>query len=200
MLNLDEPIEFNEAEITYLNELRNPSKRESESWTSYKNDAMMKTIKKNMKERLLSLQGNQCVYCRRMIDVRTKYDGDREHFANKKKYPRFTYEKYNLFLSCITCNRPLKSTFDTIATYNDNYKRCIFTIVHPILDNVDDHIQYIEEAMPEKLTDKGEATIKLFNLADRFIVRENEKELRQREFEALPDTIIELIDATLMYR
>lgn len=200
MLNLDNPITFTNEELIYLNSLVNPSKLESSSWTEYNDDIEMKAIKTNMKDRSLLLQGSQCVYCRRMIDTRTKYDGDREHFANKDRYPEFTYEAYNLFLSCITCNRPLKGRRDIIDVYNNNYINCTFKIVHPILDNVDQHIYYIEQTMPQKITPKGEETIKLFQLDSPMLIRENEKELRQSDYENLPNDIMELIDAVGDFR
>ncbi len=204
MLNLNETFEYTPLELAYLNNLRSPSKYDDKSWTYYKGNDEMKSLKLRMKSELMRIQNEKCVYCMQDIDTRTSYDGDREHFSNKERYPQFTFEKRNLLIACITCNRPLKNRYDTIEILNHDYSQCTFRIVHPLLDNVDDHIAFWEDVIIYAITDKGLKTIEVFKLDDPYIQKVREKELYYQrmteEAELLIEpNILDLINAAVDY-
>ncbi len=204
MINLTRAFQLLPTEQAYLNTLVNPSKTDHESWSAYKDDAEMKRLKARLKSELLDIQDGKCVYCMKTIDTRTAYDGDREHFANKERYPAYTFESFNLLLACITCNRPLKGRSNTIERLNNRYINCNFRIVHPIIDNVDDHIGFNQGSIVYAITDKGLRTIELFKLDDTYLNREREKELlyvnrEEQELVEEDDNILELIDAAVNY-
>ncbi|HEY9190905.1 MAG TPA: hypothetical protein VIM88_08570 [Sulfurovum sp.] len=204
MLNLDTALEFLPLELAYLNSLNNPTKLQQESWSAYNNDASMKSLKKEMKIRLLLIQNDKCVYCMKNIDTRTHYDGDREHFANKDRYPQYTFEPYNLLISCSDCNRPLKGTHNTISTFNSIYSNCEFNIVHPILDNVPDHIDFTDKVLIFAKTDKGLRTIELFKLDHPYLYSERVRQSLYQEREnqcnqIIDDEIIDLINFAVNY-
>ncbi|MGB3751531.1 MAG: hypothetical protein WA945_08180 [Arcobacteraceae bacterium] len=199
MMNLDHTIDLSLEEIKYLDNLANPSKYESESWDNYKNDAVMKVIKNKIKEQLQILQNNKCIYCMRIIKTRTNNEGDREHFAYKNKYPQFTFNKYNLMISCQECNRGLKGIVNTVHKKNNYYPRCEFSIVHPIIDIIDKHLNFFENSIIRAKTVKGFRTIKLFKLDSTALTREREKEYRQQLNESLPDNLLDSIDAAINF-
>jgi uncharacterized protein (TIGR02646 family) len=204
MLNLTRAFQLLPTEQAYLNTLMNPSKTDHESWSAYKDDEEMKRFKARLKSELLDIQDDKCVYCMQTIDTRTAYDGDREHFANKNRYPEYTFEPYNLLLACRTCNNPLKGQTNTIENQNNRYTDCDFSMVHPIIDNVDDHIGFNQGSIIFAITDKGLRTIELFKLDDTYLNREREKELLyvNREEQGLVEednNILDLINAAVNY-
>lgn len=201
MINMTSSIIFNTTIQTYLNSLNNPSKIEHDSWSHYDNFNNMKAVKRTIKVQLLKLQNKRCAYCMQKIDTRSFFDGEREHFADKVTYPLFTFEEKNLLLSCITCNKGLKKRYNTIiAPHNVNYSLCNFNIVHPILDNVDDHICFQKHSVIKHKTPKGLATIRLFSLHDHFLTEEREKEILLKEKqESLPFRIKKMIQKVKNY-
>lgn len=59
-------------------------------------------FKKHLKEQLRLIQGGRCAYCRRLLGLVS--DTDIEHIVEKALFSDFTYEVYNLALSCSECN------------------------------------------------------------------------------------------------
>lgn len=68
-----------------------------------------------------------------------------EHIAPKadSKYPQFTFLPKNLVLSCGYCNGFYKKgNLDTIDQLEKPYERSVFNIVHPYLDDPNDHFSW----------------------------------------------------------
>lgn len=158
---------FSHQNRAYLNRLLPHT---SDMW-EYKT-VDMNRVKRQLKEDLLRIQDSQCAYCLQDLDSRRRneedlpIDGDREHIAAKTDYQEFMFTESNLVLTCITCNRTLKNDLDVILTYNNNYNNCEFSIVHPILNNYEDHMIFDEELIicEGYITQKGLFTINLFEL------------------------------------
>lgn len=127
------------------------------------------TVVKEIKDKLIVIQGSYCIYCGLHEDHCGQLE--REHIAPKGTgcYPHFMFEPLNLALACHHCNCELKGEEDTISTESPIYKKCKFNIVHPYLDDYEKHIQFavkngraIIKSIP--WSRKGKATIKLFEL------------------------------------
>jgi uncharacterized protein (TIGR02646 family) len=158
MLNLDKSsaVQFSEEEISHILSI-------SHNW----NDRQDKTkhIKHKISKHTLDIQNCKCAYCEELL---LKGGVEVEHIANKAVYIAFTFEPLNLVSSCKSCNSTVnKGAKDTIQTYNSVYERCVFLIVHPFLDNPDEHILYKDKNKivfdTNKCTRKGIFTIELFN-------------------------------------
>ncbi|EPM7855811.1 hypothetical protein ACTQ75_000904 [Vibrio alginolyticus] len=131
----------------------------------------MKAYKKELLEKLLEIQGKRCVYCGLSLARRSV---DREHFVHKATrggYQEFMFNSDNLFASCEFCNRRLKGQKNVLSSYNIDYSKCKFSIVHPLYDNPDDFIKFepsknnpIKAVPTENDCGKGEETIKMFDL------------------------------------
>lgn len=124
-------------------------------------------IKNKIKAYLEVHQNHYCVYCGIHLDI--VGTSDREHIANKARYPDFTYVRHNIVLSCIYCNRSKKGQKNTIATYNRKYSNCSFKIIHPYFDKFEQHIEgSLNDSLlffsPVNNSIKGAASIKMFRL------------------------------------
>lgn len=175
MLNLTTPISFTRTMQTYLNTV--PKVKESWNITSTE----MTNVKRHIKERLLDIQDGKCAYCMSTLNPVVRnlgdlpLDGDREHIAPKSIHPDFIFEPLNLVLACITCNRTLKKDEDTIQILNNIYRNCQFKIIHPILDNVSDHIGFDRGIITYLSMNKGRWTEELFQLSNEFYTKERVK-------------------------
>lgn len=178
MLSLSVPNNmFSMREQTYINCI--PLVKESWNITTEE----MNDIKFTIKCTLWKLQKGKCVYCMSIINPITvsgeffndidcddyslslPYDGDREHILPKSIHPEFIFHPINLALACKTCNTKKKND-DVCISKNTNYSLCTFSIVHPYLDVVSDHIIFENDILIKVNSNsiKGKTTINLFNL------------------------------------
>lgn len=126
-------------------------------------------VKTNIKKKLLKIQGPYCIYC----GLHEKHCGEleREHIAPKgiHSYPTFMFEPENLCLACHHCNFDLKEEFNTISHRSISYSKNKFNIIHPYLDDLNLHIEFVVEEgkvliRKRPRSRKGKKTIELFEL------------------------------------
>lgn len=134
------------------------------SWTSGSD------FKREFKALAMKRQSGYCAYCSIEIGDDFRSEPDIEHFADKTAYPEWSFELYNLFLTCKYCNQKRKRRYDTVLAKSHFYASCIFALIHPYLDDVEDHLDggflalSDEPSIPAPRTLKGLRTIRLFNL------------------------------------
>ncbi|GAB3309436.1 hypothetical protein ACFQT0_17895 [Hymenobacter humi] len=127
-------------------------------------------MKDDIKNKLTNIQGNYCIYCG--ITFRLVGISEREHIADKATYPQFVFKNQNLALACHYCNGfAKKGTQNTVAELHDEYDKCKFLIVHPYLDDIHKHIEFISKEYkvlmrPKDGSVKGANTIEMFGLMD----------------------------------
>jgi hypothetical protein len=180
MLNLDRRnlISFSTTHLRYLNGIKPFHK---DQWNITIN--AMKSVKEKIKQDLILIQNNQCAYCMKDLDDRTRtsddlqLDGDREHIAPKSIHPEFMFEELNLVLACSVCNRTLKNDIDVISRKRADYSLCDFNIVHPYLNNYKDHIEFDSDMIvcEGHITLKGFKTISIFKLDEPYLTKERAK-------------------------
>ncbi|BFU78774.1 hypothetical protein ALC152_19890 [Arcobacter sp. 15-2] len=172
MLNLNTFLSFTPTQQVYINGVP----KVKESWDIECAD--MKRVKRYMKEELWTIQDGKCAYCLSPLNptVRNEgdlpLDGDREHIVPKSIHPTFIFEPLNFVLACITCNRTLKKDVDTIKVFNTDYQNCEFKIIHPILDNVDEHIGFDKGIITFLSLEKGKWTDELFHLSNDYYTKQ----------------------------
>lgn len=133
------------------------------------NETRRVSLKDSIRARLKKVQGEFCIYCACQFDSASTTHI--EHIAPKKDYVYFTFEPLNLVLACQRCNIDKKRTGDYLVKKNRIYKNCTFNIVHPYLDDLDDHIEYTRVVILSK-TIKGQKTISEFELnEERLLVK-----------------------------
>ena len=123
----------------------------------------------DVRKQLMIDQGRKCAYCE--CRVRTAYN-DVEHYRPKVAYFWLGHTWQNLLYSCNECNRTYKKHYfplrdETARNLTRQDISCEDPlIVNPVEEEPSLHIKFKRyEAVP--LTDKGEATIRLFQLNNR---------------------------------
>ncbi len=124
-------------------------------------------------------QSNRCAYCgTRLLGE----EHHRDHIAPKKKHPEFTFIPANLVLACYYCNSECKGEAETISAKSTDYSNCTFRIVHPILDEPSDHIQFaggedkiLVQVVPGST--KGTATVTMFHLDSPELTKQRAKDV-----------------------
>ena len=131
---------------------------------------------------LMADQGRKCAYCE--CRVRTAYN-DVEHYRPKIVYFWLGHIWQNLLYSCNECNRTYKKSYfplrdeTTRDLVHQDISREEPLIVNPVEEEPSLHIKFKRyEAVP--LTDKGEATIQLFQLNNRKELVEDRKQTYER--------------------
>lgn len=143
MLNLSESITFSEEEENHIQTLFDTGLSGPDMWK--KNDTQSKSLKHRISKFTEFNQGVRCVYCECVL---RKGISHIEHFAPKEKHREFTFHPMNLFAACGCCNSTsIKGRNDTIRSNpkSTHYEDNDFSIVHPLLDNPEDHIKYKDE-------------------------------------------------------
>lgn len=122
------------------------------------------------------LESNQkcCAYCG--LPFKGSKDMQIEHIAPKAPYrqPEFTFTLKNLVLSCGYCNdlivKGAKETIEKPAC--ETYEDCRFLLVHPYLDDPDEHYDWIEDEKSNQVviqikndSSKAIFAIEMFDLA-----------------------------------
>lgn len=156
------------------------------------------------RKRLLDLQNYRCAYCQGVIDLdevghreldhifpksatkdcsvdkgRSNDDKHRQHTFG---YPQFTFEPLNLIVTCKICNAFKKShdpLFDRSLAYESDDYPVIGSILwyYPYSHRYSDHIERSENWTYKRLSDQGEAVIRVCKLdksevlASRFAIR-----------------------------
>lgn len=181
MLNLEKSIRYTINEATMLSEL---DLTQGKGWEKQTNK--MKKLKKRLRKRLFVLQKGRCVYCGNSLFVTSALEI--EHIAPKGKelYPEFTFNCRNLVAACSFCNGCYKKhDKDIISKHDANYEECEFKIVHPYLDNPDEHIYWVDEKKvlinSASSSDKGKFTISLFGLEDSVQTLQRAKDYQLRK-------------------
>ena len=129
------------------------------------------TLKENLNTYFDTEQGEKCCYCGLLYDRTGR--GEIEHIAPKgqQNYPQFTFTPNNLAKACQLCNSSsMKHTFDTVRTPHADYNQCDFKIVHPYLDDHNDHYRFAYGFLNVTISvnnnsDKARESIRLFELA-----------------------------------
>lgn len=126
----------------------------------------------------IEIQGNSCCYCKTTTVGNVDFIVDREHILPKGRYPRYTYEIWNLSASCKRCNMSYKrektdfieneESIDTDLYNSNRYK-----FVHPNFDCWYEHLNRVDyknmgmllTVIPSR-TEKGDYTKSFFNLTE----------------------------------
>lgn len=137
MLDLNNPITYTAAEQTVIDMVLASKRTGKERWS----DNRTKRIKNRISTHCLAEQQCYCAFCEGLVN---EGDAPIEHISPKGRTPDFVYEPYNLVVSCTRCNSPkIKGEKPTIVgAVNPVYASNNFRLVHPRLDNPNQHIVF----------------------------------------------------------
>jgi uncharacterized protein (TIGR02646 family) len=138
----------------------------------------LKDLRRVIREHYRNTQRLRCAYCLTPVASVSAVGAPIEHIVPKSLHPRFTFEAANLCVICPDCNEikrnqeTLHDTHDPLAKPNvKRYpnKTAAFKIVHPHLDEYEDHIIKLGRLFVGR-TPKGDWTITACRL-NRFVHR-----------------------------
>lgn len=116
--------------------------RRSKEWDRPTLQAV-KDLKAQVMAQGMIIQADRCSWCTLLVGRRGRRSAERDHIAPKGKHPQWTFLPSNLVVSCEYCNGfSVKSATDTVKTVNAKYELCNFHVVHPYLDEPDEHIRF----------------------------------------------------------
>lgn len=140
-------------------------------WASTK---ATKNFRKELTNWCIKNHQGRCSYCSLEVGVDQRRSKALDHFVPKSKrngVPAWTYETYNLLLSCDSCNSVVKKSVCPVTLpASASYRRLTFSLFHPYLDHVEDHIEggyrggRDVPSTPRSQSEKGRRTIELFGL------------------------------------
>lgn len=186
MLNLNNPIVYTDEEKKLVAKMLEVKKGEeaktgSEIWEIGTKE--VKALKGRISEWTLTEQKARCAYCERMLEQGTVFI---EHFVPKSKHREFVFEPENLFSACGRCNYSgIKGSKETIdSPLQPDYRKNVFKIVHPYIDDTDKEIVFTDETRTvfdkSKCTKRGLDTIDFFHWDDMDAVLNRAKEAQFR--------------------
>lgn len=153
---------------------------------------------KTVKTVLKQMQHHKCCFCEAKIEHVSH--GDVEHFRPKAGYqidenqalikPGYywlAYDFANLFLCCQVCNQVYKKNYFPLVDENtrakshyDDLAREESLILHPALDDIDEHLIFEAEIVkPKNGSRKGAETIKRTGLNREFLLKERFEYLKK---------------------
>lgn len=136
-----------------------------------------KPLKKKIRDHLYDAQQRVCPYCFCNFNPHcSNMFLEIDHVVPWKKHRRFTFEEYNLVLSCGVCNRAKlqnETLFDP-DTPSYPHDSSGFLIVHPFFDEFDQHLGWSSDTNGLTLrgiTPKGKNTILFCNANREYLLK-----------------------------
>nr|WP_252402993.1 HNH endonuclease [Escherichia coli] len=194
----------------------------SDSWTKGLSDnigfengdvTIRNRTKKDLKKLLLIEQGNFCYYCGRSFNLfgdtqeRRSRNIHIDHILPKNAahghYGRFVFEPRNLILACFICNgADFKGIKDFCITPEADYADMDFSIAHPYLDDICEHLKIGDDGRVEKIninTKKGDLMEEVFGLNDTYFVESRMLNIRylREELSKAEESEIEYITSMI---
>ncbi|TCS58966.1 HNH endonuclease [Primorskyibacter sedentarius] len=145
-------------------------------------------LRKAIKDFGIQSQDYTCCYCREITHSNSHKVWEVEHVLPLSDFAQFAFEPLNLAISCPDCNtaKSNKKVSNTKAKKNVPTQSAIYFIVHPHLDNYDEHIKKSGLFFYPK-SKKGRKTIEtcgLLRLAEKYVDWESLEEVERIEAEA----------------
>jgi len=155
---------YTEAEKSVIKQKKSTIGFTYQNWS----DDDLLNIRSNLRNHYRDEQKGICCYCRDRVSLMAATNSPVEHIAPKSLYPDFIFETKNMCVICADCNE-IKRHQEVMAEAPDTvkdgsgrkaYPRSAnsFKIVHPHLDEYNDHIIRIGQFYVDK-SDKGSFTI-----------------------------------------
>ena len=197
--------------VLIYKELKTKTITTGEDWSKFSK------IKQAYRDSYSTEQKGLCAYCRTDIEYDGKHE-DLEHIIHKNHKPLWMLRAENIVLSCKICNTSKGVKHSLKAAYrndiNFRYNSDSYRMIHPQLDNYQNHIVELDTFFIRTITSKGRMTalicdlwrpnlaikkakkykINNHGLAGKAIFNMNDKTLPKWERRSLRKLILEVID------
>ncbi|WP_063661600.1 HNH endonuclease [Aliivibrio fischeri] len=157
------PISYSQEETDMIEQKLSETNFNHRSWA----DDDLKQIKESIKKHYHSVQNGVCPYCRQQLNSTHGRYWDIEHIIPRSHVSNFMFEPKNLCMSCVDCNSEKSAKKITSSTAKSKYpiKSEQYFIIHPHLDNYEEHLMVIEAGLfYYPLKPKGRITIEVCGL------------------------------------
>lgn len=142
MLDLTDPATIDAQDQADLDLI--PVDERSANWASRRK--LIQRFKAAVHTHGIAAQLSRCVWCTLPVGAAGHRTPHRDHIAPKKLYPQWTFTPKNLAIACEYCNGfSVKVDLDTIEVVDAQYDQCVFRIVHPYIDVVSLHVDFMED-------------------------------------------------------
>ncbi|WP_299775926.1 hypothetical protein [uncultured Pseudoteredinibacter sp.] len=133
---------------------------------NYWSDDEVEEVKREIKSHYKSEQNLTCVYCKVKYPVQHSAVWDVEHIVARENSPHFMFTPKNLCVACKDCNNEKSNKHVLTNRRRVRYptRSSDFTIIHPHIDNYDDHIAIHLGTIYSPKSDKGRETIEACGL------------------------------------
>jgi uncharacterized protein (TIGR02646 family) len=166
MPDIANTFEFDEAQAQQISLKKNQIGFSFQNWS----DPDLETLRSSIRRFYRNEQGGKCAYCKQNISLISASNCHIEHIAPKSIHEQFMFESKNMCVICADCNEikrnqeVLNEVPDTVTSRGNQRVRYptasnSFKIVHPHLDNYDEHIQVLQGKYYINKTRKGHFTI-----------------------------------------
>ena len=190
------PVSFTEEELNLINNIYEAGKSGPDMWK----ESSLKAIRNKISRVTLTNQQCYCAFCEGRLEKGTTAI---EHIVPKGRHREFTYEPENLVSACGRCNsKAVKGEKETlIEPLNPIYSLNRFKIVHPVLDEPDEHIVFNDEDRiffdVNNCSQLGKDTIKFFKWEE---INATEKRVISAFIRKQPSNIVKLVEEISTYK
>lgn len=129
---------------------------------------ILKRFKHEQKDHYFWGQRGRCCYCSTKLQE-NQMTFDLEHVIDKRSRPDFMFDLLNFGIACKPCNnaKHAKNVLAGAVSHNIPTNSQDYLIVHPQLDNWEDHLEWddLDRIRPLQNSPKGKATISLCGIA-----------------------------------
>ena len=181
MLKINQPATIDALVQAQLDAI--PEADRPEKWDKSRTNAI-KGFRSEVMRHGMEVQDSRCAWCTLPVGAVGRRTAHRDHIAPKRKYQKWTFHAKNLVVVCEYCNGfSIKLDLDTVDREGQDYDATVFWIVHPYLDQPEQHIGFLEQVgdepgvVVEGLTTKGHWTIEKLQLKSSGLTLERAKEL-----------------------
>jgi len=174
-----EIIDFYSNSSTELLEQR--SLMEKKNFSKVFNQIFIKNSQ--IKHELTQLFNNKCAFCESINPVSI------DHFRPKSTYDWLIFEWENLIISCRDCNKAQSNHFpvngkrgQVLSSIQELRKVENYLLIDPCYDLPEDHITFNYDGEILSLTEKGEYTIRMFELNRPSLIRNRKMRIHETEY------------------
>ncbi|KAB7661756.1 HNH endonuclease [Plesiomonas shigelloides] len=157
------PIEYSQDEKEIIKAKMSEKSFTHKSWS----DEDILAIKESIKSHYHKVQKGVCPYCKQQLNSTHGRYWDIEHIIPRSHVPSFMFEPKNLCMSCVECNSEKSDKKVTSSSAKTIYptKPQQYSIIHPHLDNYEEHLLVIEAGLfYYPLKPKGRKTVEVCGL------------------------------------
>lgn len=190
------PVSFTEEEQNLINNIYETGESGPDMWK----ESSLKAIRNKISRVTLTNQQCYCAFCEGRLEKGTTAI---EHIVLKSRHREFTYEPENLVSACGRCNsKAVKGEKETlIEPLNPIYSLNRFKIVHPVLDEPDEHIVFKDKDRiffdVNNCSQLGKDTIEFFKWEE---INATEKRTMSAFIRKQPSDIVKLVEEISTYK